>query len=335
MTKTVSLTLAEATDLATRALLAAGVTAGPAASTARALIRAEAEGQGGHGLSRVPSYIGQVLAGKVNGAAEPVLTELRPGAARVDAAHGFAYPAIDLALPDLVARTRACGIGAVTIHRSHHFGVAGHPCETLAEQGLIAFVYGNSPKAMALWGGTKPVLGTNPIAFGAPMEGAPLVIDMAMTTVARGKILAARQVGGTIPDDWALDAEGRPTTDPVEALKGSMAPIGGAKGAGLALMVEVMSAALSGAALGTEASSLFEPEGPPPNLGQSIIALDADLLSGGAFAERMSALAAIFDAAEGVRLPGSRRLAARARAAADGMAVNADLVAQIETLAAA
>lgn len=328
-----TISLAEAEALARAALESAGASPENAASTARALVRAESDGQGGHGLSRVPSYAGQIRAGKVAGDAVPRLDEVRPAAVRVDAAHGFAYPAFDLALPAVAERARKFGIAVAAVHRSHHFGVAGQHCETLAEQGLIAFVYGNSPKALAPYGATEPVLGTNPIAFAAPMEGAPLVIDLAVTTVARGKILAAREIGEPIPEGWALDAEGQPTTDAALALKGSMAPIGGAKGAALALMVEVMSACLAGAAFGTEASSLFDPEGAPPDLGQSVIALDPGPISGGAFTARMSMLAGIYDSLEGARMPGSRRVAARKKAEAEGLHVKTALLEQIERIA--
>lgn len=324
-----------ARDLVTRALIASNTSAANAASTADALLRAEIDGQGGHGLSRVPSYAAQAASGKVDGHAAPQVADLRPGAIRVDACHGFAYPAFDLALPEIAARAKALGVAAGTIHRSHHFGVAGHHCEWLADRGLIAFVYGNSPKALAPAGATEAVLGTNPIAFAAPTDGAALVIDMAITTVARGKILAAREVGDPIPEGWALGPDGKPTTDAAVALKGTMAPIGGAKGAALALMVEVMSACLAGAALGTEASSLFEADGPPPDLGQSILALDPDVLSDGAFRSRMATLAGIYDSLPGARLPGTRRLDARERAAAHGLKVKRALLDQIERIAAA
>ena len=333
MSETKKLTLAEAGRLTRAALEASNTSPENAESTARALVLAEIDGQGGHGLSRIPSYTVQSRAGKVDGHAEPKITSVRPGAFRVDAGHGFAYPAFDLALPELVARTRILGVAAAAIHRSHHFGVAGHHCERLAEEGLVAFVYGNAPKAMAPWGAKAPVLGTNPIAFAAPMEEAPLVIDMALTTVARGKILAAREVGEEIPEGWALDADGNPTTDPVTALKGSMAPAGGAKGAALALMVEVMSACLAGAAFGTEASSLFDAEGAPPDLGQSIIALDPHALSGGAFVERIEQLAKIYEDLDGARLPGARRIALREKAAAEGIAVKTVLLQEIERIA--
>ncbi len=331
---TETLTLAEAEALATAALIAADTSPGNAASTARALIRAQADGQGGHGLSRIPSYAAQSAAGKVKGHAVPAIEDIRPGLFRVDAGYGFAYPAYDLALPEVAARAKSQGIAGCALHRSHHFGVAGHHCETLAEQGLIAFVYGNAPKAMAPWGATQALLGTNPIAFAAPMEPAPLVIDMATTTVARGKILAAREAGKeSIPEGWALGPDGKPTTHPATALKGTVAPMGGAKGAALALMVEVMSAALAGAAFGTEASSLFDDEGGPPDLGQTIIALDPGPLSGSAFASRMTALAALYEGMEGARLPGTRRLAAREAAARDGITMDTTLLDKIRAIA--
>jgi (2R)-3-sulfolactate dehydrogenase (NADP+) len=336
MTDPVTLTLAEAEALITAALCAADTGQIAAASTARALTRAEADGHGGHGLSRVPSYAAQSQSGKVRGQAVPTLTQVAPAALRVDAGHGFAFPAFDLILAPLADLAAKTGIAVGTIIHSHHFGVAGMHAETLADMGRVALVFGNSPKAMAPWGATTSLLGTNPIAFAAPMpDGAPLVIDMATSAVARGKILAARESGQTsIPEGWALDAQGRPTTDPVQALAGTVAPVGGAKGAALALMVEVLSACLAGGALGAEASSLFDADGPAPDLAQTVIVMDPGTLSGGAFAGRMTALAHAFGAAEGARLPGLRRLDARARAEAHGLAVNAALLARIRALAA-
>lgn len=332
MSETVTLTLGAAETLVREALMASDCDAEVADCVARALIRAEADGQSGHGLSRVPFYASQARAGKVRGRARPGLTDLRPGLFRVDAGYGFAYPAFALALPELKARARDQGIAACAIAHSHHFGVAGHPCEDLAAEGFVAFVYGNAPKSMAPWGARTPVLGTNPIAFAAPMTGAPLVIDMAVTMVAKGKVMAAARAGRPIPEGWAFDARGEPTTDAAAAMEGTMAPMGGAKGAALALMVEVMSACLVGAALGVEASSLFDDRGGPPDLGQSILAIDAGALSDGAFAERIGTLAAIYEDLDGARLPGLRRLEARARARTEGLVVAGALVAEIEKL---
>jgi len=236
MTAKTRITIDEATELCCRALIAAGTHEATATIVSDALVRGEIDGHHGHGLSRLPSYAAQVRSGKINGRAVPCLRDIKPGLFRVDAGYGFAYPAIRLALPELVKRVKKTGIAAAAICHSHHFGVAGHPCEDLARNGLISFVYGNSPKAIAPTGSKEKVLGTNPIAFGAPLEGDPLIIDFAVSTVARGKILAARQQGQAIPEGWAIGPDGKPTTDPDTALHGAMLPIGGAKGAALALI---------------------------------------------------------------------------------------------------
>ncbi|WP_158915642.1 Ldh family oxidoreductase [Caulobacter sp. S45] len=334
MTDTAHLTLDEAQALAVRALQSAGVDAANAASTARALVAAEADGQKGHGLSRVPSYALQARVGKVDGHARPTLERAAPAAVRIDGALGFAYPALDMAIEALVPLARTNAIAAAVIRRSHHFGQAGAHAERLAEQGLIALVFGNSPKGMAFWGAAKPRMGTNPIAFASPLpDQPPLVIDLALAQAARGRILAAQQAGHSIPEGWAVDAQGQPTTDPNAALKGAMLPIGGAKGSALALMVEILSAALAGAAFGWEASSLFDDQGGPPDLGQTLLALDPEALSGGAFMSRMAAMVAAIDEDDGARLPGTRRLTARAKAKAEGLVIPAVLHAEIVALA--
>ncbi len=335
MSEAAVLSLEEARSLISRALAASGAAPKNAASVARALVAAEADGQIGHGLSRVPSYVAQLRAGKVDGRASPSVERIAPAVLRVDAGFGFAYPAFDRVIEDLPPIAGETGIALAAIVRSHHFGQAGAHCERLAERGLVALLLGNTPKAMAPWGGRAPLLGTNPIAFAAPMpEGAsPLVIDLALSRVARGKILAAGRAGEPIPEGWALDKEGQSTTDPQAALAGTMLPIGEAKGAALALMVEIMSAALAGAHFGFEASSFLNADGPPPDVGQTVVAIDAARVSGGIFAERMATLATAFATEPGVRLPGSRRLWARAKAAREGLRVPPSLLAEIRALA--
>src|SRR5687767_13771670 len=152
MTEGVRLHIAAAEALAAAALTASRTSPANAAPTARALVAAEIDGQAAHGLSRVPTYALLARAGKVDGFAAPSLEQVAPAALRVNANLGFAYPAIDLAISQLVPLTRACGIAAVTIFRSHHFGQAGAHAERMAREGLIALVFGNTPKAMALWG---------------------------------------------------------------------------------------------------------------------------------------------------------------------------------------
>jgi len=334
----VVLSVADAEVLATRALCASRTRPDNALATARALVRAEADGQSGHGLSRVPSYSLQSQAGKVDGFSTPQMQQVAAALLRINAAAGFAYPALDLAINALPGLARQQGIAAAAIHHSHHFGVAGAHAERLAAQGVVALVLGNTPKAMNFFGGRQQRLGTNPLAFAAPLTAAgqpPLVIDLAMTVAARGKIVAAQQSGQSIPSDWATDADGKPTTDPEMALAGSLAPIGGAKGAALALMIEILAGALTGSAFGWEASSMFDAAGGPPHVGQLLIAVDPGHASGGAYPERMRELLAAFAAEPAVRMPGMRRLENRARAAADGLSIPASLHQQIAKLAAA
>ena len=336
MVEPVRLSLAEAQALAYQALLASRTSAANAGPTARALVAAEADGQGGHGLSRVPSYALQSRAGKVDGNATPRVERVAGAALRVDGGFGFAYPAIDAAIDALAPLAREQGIAVAAMHHSHHFGQAGAHAERLAARGLVALVLGNSPRAMAFWGGRKAMLGTNPLAFAAPLPGgaAPLVIDLAMSVAARGKIVAAEKAGKPIPAGWAVDAQGNPTTDAKAALGGTLLPIGGAKGGALALMIEILAAAVTGSAYGWEASSFFDDKGGPPDMGHVLIAIDAGTLSAGAFDGRMAALLEAIAAEPEARLPGTRRLANRARAAADGVAIAAALHAEIDALGA-
>jgi (2R)-3-sulfolactate dehydrogenase (NADP+) len=331
---TQTITLVEAERLARRALENAGTAAAAAASVAKALARAEADGLSSHGLARIPAYCAQVRSGKVNGRAEPELVPLGVSGARVDARHGFAFPALDLAIEaafERAGKTCAC---VIAITNSHHFGVAGHHVERIALRGLIGLVMGNSPGGIAPWGGRRALLGTNPIAFACPRRAAPpLVIDVSLSKVARGKVMLAAQRGEPIPGDWALDAEGQPTTDPQAGLAGTMLPLGDAKGAALALMVEILAAALTGANFAAEASSFFDDQGPPPGVGQCLIALDPGPFSDGTFLDRLEVLLGAIEAEPGARLPGTRRLALRHKAAADGIAVPSALLERIRQLA--
>lgn len=318
-----------------RALIAARTSPANAASVARALVQAEIDGQLGHGLSRVPSYAAQARSGKVDGHATPQWRQTRAGTAMVDVANGFAYPAFELAIAELPKLAATSGIAAAGFVRSHHAGVLGWHMERLAEQGLLAIAFANTPHAMTAWGGAKPVFGTNPIAFAAPRaNGTPLVIDMALSLVARGKIQAAAQKGDAIPGEWAFDAAGRPTTDAKAALSGTLAPAGGAKGAALALMVELLAAAVTGANFASEATSFFDGDGAPPGVGQLFLAISPDAFAGRArVLERIEALAGAIESDGGARLPGTRRLALREKAARDGVMVDASVVEAVRKLA--
>lgn len=321
--------LEAAQALATDALLRVGCKSAIAQSVANALVAAEADGLKGHGLSRVPSYAQQVKVGKVDGKAVPSGLWVAPGLLRIDVAHGFAYPALDLAIAELPRITRVQGIAAASLYRSHHCGAAGLIVEALAEAGLVALLFANTPAAMASAGGRKALLGTNPIAFASPRAGAePLVIDLSLSTAARGKILAAKQKGDRLPEGWARDRHGHATTDPDEALAGTMEPMGGSKGAVLALMVEILAGALTGGRFASEASSFLDDQGAPPATGQLIITLDVSRLWPEGTA-RVAALAQLIMDDQPARLPGARRLAARQKAAREGLDLDERLVVAI------
>jgi (2R)-3-sulfolactate dehydrogenase (NADP+) len=327
-------TLDEARARAHAALAASGAAPEMARETAKALVAAEAIGQGGHGLSRVPQYAGFLRHGRAVGDAEPRLVAERGGAALLDAGDGLAYPALKLAEAEATARAERFGVASVAIRRSHHAGALGLPVERLARHGLVALAVTNSPAAIAAPGGRRALFGTNPVAAAFPRrDGEPLVADLALSAVARGRIAQAAAKGEAIPAGWALDAEGRATTDPRAAMGGTMLALGGAKGAVLALLVEAWIASLAGSALGFEADSFFEEQGNRPGLGLVLLAFDPGALCGReASLSRMDALC---DAllGDGARLPGARRAALRARAEADGIEVADALATRLLALA--
>lgn len=324
------LTVAEAQSLAEAVLTSAGTRPAAAKSVAHALVLAECDGQSGHGLSRLIPYAEQVTSGKVDGTVEPVVTQPRPATVYIDAACGFAFPAIDAALPELVRIAPEQGLAAAALARSHHFGVAGHPVERLARNGLIALAFSNSPAAIAPWGGHRPLYGTNPIAFAVPRaQGEPVVVDLSLSKVARGKVMVAAQRDEAIPEGWAVDADGRPTADADAALAGSMLPAGDAKGAALAFMVEVLSVALTGSHFGFQASSFFVAEGNPPAIGQLLVAIDPGGFGYEGTHAQIETLLGAMTAQEGVRLPGARRFELRAAAERDGLIVDGDLLARL------
>ncbi len=313
-------------ELAVRVLLAANTGERNARCVAAALLAAEADGIASHGLARLPYYADQALSGKVDGNATPRLQSADDGAVTVDAGFGFAFPALELARDALLVRAPQHGIAACAVRRSHHAGVLAHAIEALADAGLVALAFSNTPAAMAPWGGALPAFGTNPLAFAAPCEGAaPLLVDLSLSQAARGKIVAAAQRGERIPEDWALDAQGRPTSDPRAALDGSMQPLGGSKGAALALVVELLSAALSGSNFAFQASSFFTASGAAPGTGQLVLAMDPRKFGDGGFAAHAATLCRFIEAQAGTRLPGRRRLAAREAARRDGIEVAGEL----------
>jgi len=324
-------TLDELHDLIFRALENAGTTRENAEIVADALIAAEADGLRSHGLARVESYAEQVKSGKVDGRAKPSLSQPAAAAIRVDANSGFAYPAIKMGLERAAELVKETGVVSVAIARSHHSGAFGIHVEWLARQGLLGLGFSNSPAGIAPWGGKVPIFGTNPVAFGCPRKfGDPLVVDMSLAKVARGKIKLAADKGEPIPEGWAVDADGKPTTDAKAAMKGSNTPMGDAKGYALVLVSEILSAILTGSHFGSEATSFFSADGPPPHVGQLFLVFDPQVFAGDRFLDRLEDLLGAILAQQGVRLPGARRFDVRARIKRDGVEVGQALLADLE-----
>jgi (2R)-3-sulfolactate dehydrogenase (NADP+) len=321
-------------QLASTALERAGANHRMAEAAARHLVRAEEQGLPTHGMSRVPFYCGMLRRGRAAGAAEPKMKAERAGACLIDNGDGLPYVSAQWAIEEAIQRARRNGIAFAGITNSAHVGVLGIHLAPVAEAGMVGFAFTNSPAAIPAWGGKKPLFGTDPVAAVFPRKKEkPIIIDLALTTVVRGKIMMAMRKGEKIPEGWALDRNGKPTTDPKEAIEhGSLFPIGGAKGAMLALMFELICAALTGSAIGPEADSFFSDEGNKPKIGQAFLAIDPSALAGmDRYFERVEAVVTRMLADPEVRLPGARRFASEKKSL-DGIEVPDELLAQIEKL---
>ncbi len=332
MSAATTVTIAQLTALVVGALQRAGAGQAMAEHAARALVLAESQGLASHGLSRVAQYCTHLRNGRVDGAALPTLSRRKAAALLVDAGQGLAFPACALAVEQAIATAREQGVAFAGVANSHHCGVLVDHLRPVAAAGMVGLGFANSPAAMPAAGGRHPIFGTNPVAAVFPRrrpagasegQADPLLIDLSLSEVARGKLMVAAKAGKAIPAGWALDADGQPTTDPQAGLSGSMLPIGAAtspKGAMLALVVELLVTALIGAQFGFEASSFFDDEGNAPRIGQAFIVLDPGALAGSdAFVDRVEVLVAEMLRDDGVRLPGARREALRRRAEAQGL----------------
>ncbi|MDB5810799.1 MAG: Ldh family oxidoreductase [Betaproteobacteria bacterium] len=325
----------EVTELVVAALMRAGASRAMADATARSLVAAEMAGLGGHGLSRVALYAQHVREGRASGTAEPRIANQKGAACLIDAQGGLAYLAMELATNEALRRAREFGVAFCSVTHSHHCGAMDFHLAPLAEAGLVGIGFTNSPAAINAWGGKKPLFGTNPVAAVFPQRNKnPLIIDLSLTEVARGKIMVAAKEGKPIPEGWAFDSNGKPTTDAQAALTGSMAAIGGVKGVLLALMVELLCCAVTGAQFGFENDSFFEP-GRPASLGHALLAIDPGALAGSvAYEARVETLVTEMLKDEGVRLPGERRHKLVAEARANGIEVPDAALKQLGDLAA-
>ena len=329
------LSLDALTDLAARGLKKAGASRSMARATAQALVAAETEGLATHGVSRVALYAQHLREGRADGKAKAKIIRRKGGACLVDARGGLAYEAVAMAAKEAIKRARRYGVAFSGVTNSHHLGAVAYHLAPVAEAGLVGLAFTNSPSAINAWGGRKPFFGTNPIAAIFPRRGAaPIVVDLSLTEVTRGKIMLAAKEGKPIPLGWAVDRDGNPTTDAKAALTGSLTAIGGVKGTALALMVEVLCVALTGAAFSFENDSYFEP-GRAPRIGHALLAIDPGALAGtDSYFSRLETMISAMLADDGVRLPGARRHRSVASARAEGLEISEALHEELRTLAA-
>ncbi len=321
--------------LARRCLVRAGASPAIAETVAAALVEAELAGLPSHGLARIPIYVEHLRNGRVDGRVRPLIRRPSRAVLRVDARHGFAAPAMRAAAVRLPAVAAESGIALASIGRAHLSGVLGHVVEPLAEAGLVALILANAPASIAAAGGRLPRFGTNPIAFALPRPGGvPLVIDLSMGVVTQGSIMVAAGRGEALAPGTAFDAAGAPTTDAVAALRGTIAPFGGAKGAVLAMAIDLLAGSLTGSLFSAECRPGFEAgAGPAYSNGVVIIAIHPDAAGAGGLAARVEALCGLLTQEPGVRLPGGRRRLNRAAALAAGIAVPCALMQRLHLLA--
>ena len=319
--------------LTSRAFSNVGFNETDADMVAKTLVTTDLMGISTHGVLRIEQYLKRVRAGVVQAQPQIEVFDKAPSLAIIHGGTGQGQVVANRTLEIAIIKAKKTGIGFISIGNSNHFGATAPYGLTATSSGVILICGTSASPSMAPFGGREPLLGNNPIGFSTPRKGeAPFILDMALSVAARGKMRELRIAGKPMPFDWALDAEGQPTTDPEQALKGSMAPSGGYKGFGIGLLVEVMAAALSGATLGIHASPFSGTQGGPPRTGQCFLALSPDAFSSGTFDDRIQALTQSIATQGEARLPGSRRLGHRQRSESDGVAVDQSLVDRIHSI---
>ena len=332
----VQLTLAEARSLAEKCLAANGCDQANAEAIANVMILAERDACTSHGLFRLPGYVSALRDGRANGRADPKIERSAPGVIRIDCDLGYAPLALARGRQPLIEAAGENGIAALALVRTFHLAALWPEVEALAEAGMVALAVTSSRALVAPVGGTRPMFGTNPMAFGWPRpDGPPMVFDQAVSVMARGEVQLAARDGHDLPPGVALDAAGNPTTDARDAVDGVLLPFGGHKGSAIGLMIELLAAGLLGENFAFETSAQFADDGGPGRGGELIIAMDparfGDAAGWQAHAEGFFAR---MTAEDGVRLPGQRRHAAQAKTTNEGFAIPAALHETILSLTA-
>nr|WP_281373697.1 Ldh family oxidoreductase [Haloechinothrix aidingensis] len=315
------------TDMVSRIFTAAGLSAKASRSVAESLVEADCRGIPSHGAMLVPMYVDRLRSGSVSTHEEAEVVADHGAVAALDGHHALGQLTGDQAMRLAVAKARRFGVGAVTVRHAFHFGGAFRYVLAAAEQGCVGIAAANTRPLMPAPGGAAPVVGNNPLAIGAPVAGrTPVVLDMALSEAALGKIRMAAADGRTVPATWSTDAEGVPTTDPVSALAGMLLPAGGPKGYGLAVMVDVLTGVLSGGAFGAGVSGLYADTTAPNDCAHFFLAIEpAAFGPDEEFAERMGAFAEAIAASpvapgtERVCLPGELEASRHAETLREGV----------------
>lgn len=335
MTETVRLTLAEIGDLARRVLSSNGFSPAHTEAISKIIVAGQRDECQSHGIYRLLVCVHSIRHGKVMGNAEPVVVDRAPAIVNVDAQHGFSLLAFERGLPLLIEKAHQTGIAALAINNCYHFSALWPEVEEIATQGLVALAMTPSHSWVAPAGGTKPVFGTNPIAFAWPRLGKePFVFDFATSAIARGDIELHRRQGKEIPLGWAIDKNGAPTADPVAALQGAMLPFGGHKGSALSTMIELLAGPLIGDLTSIESAQFDDGVGATPCHGELVLAIDPKSFLGESMIKHFSRAESLFGAIteQGARLPSQRRYAARARSDQHGVEVSKALYDEVRQL---
>jgi LDH2 family malate/lactate/ureidoglycolate dehydrogenase len=265
-------------NFATAVYVSTGMSQEDARLCADTLVQADLWGHQSHGVMRLSWYAARLKAGVCDPKAKPELVVDASGLALVDGHDGMGQVLTARAAKEAVRRAKAHGIAAVGIRNSNHFGTALYFTLMAVREGCVAFLSTNASPAMAPWGGRKKTVGTNPWSWACPAGShPPMVLDIANTGVARGKIYLAKQKGQLIPEGWALNAAGAPTTDPSEAIDGIILPMAQHKGYAIALMMDMLSGVLTGSGFGSQIAGPYQAER-RSQAGQLMIALNIEAM---------------------------------------------------------
>lgn len=296
---------------------------------------AERDGAHSHGIFRIKGNLGSLDSGWVDGKAVPTLEDVAPGMLRADGRNGFSLPVIAMAAEPLMAKARTNGIAMLTVRKAHHFSAVWPDIEPFARKGFLALAMINSMASVVPHGGHRKVYGTNPFGFAAPREGKdPLVFDQASSAMANGDVQIARREGRQLPPDTGIDRDGNPTLDPDAVLEGgALLPFGGHKGSSIAMMMEIMGAALAGSDYSFEIDWSSHPGAATPHGGQTYILIDPRRGAVNSFADRLEVLIDEIHDAGQTRLPGDRRYANRRDSIAHGIPIDDTAWAEIRRLA--